>query len=512
MAASKKSATTKVMTTFRSHQKQFVLGPEPVRVRPDWISFQLADRVVLSCCPKLRATRLRSLDGKEYFLLGVAVLADVPATIPELFQTKSSSEIEDWTAFWAGKWALISAASCLQDVSGCLGIYYREHQGTVWLSSSPALLSDHLPGAAPLPRIPWKITHETGIDWIPVPLTTREHVYKLLPGRKIAPGTGAITPTRFAAASGVTDIDDRALASTLKMIVANWARMEFRERFVTLTAGVDTRTILAAVKASNLDIETCTTKHPHTPHKDVALPPRLAASVGLRHTFLGFPKLDAGEIAARQAAIAEHLDGATFHPVTRSFAEGSDDVWHDSGRTIAAGHVFGVAKCYFWETFAKAGLGATPPSTDQLLRAFFPQPPEPLPFWREAMESWLESLSDPVPLQVDWRDRFYLDQRLGGWNSEVQRLMDLLDCEFFYPGNCLWVFHLLFRDPPEKRQEAQSQKRAIKILEPRLMKFPINPPRLSKRMKNAAKNAVKALVGVGAARKLKSFSRRLRTR
>ena len=81
------------MTTFRSHQKQFVLGPEPVRVRPDWISFQLADRVVLSCCPKLRATRLRSLDGKEYFLLGVAVLADVPATIPELFQTKSSSEI-----------------------------------------------------------------------------------------------------------------------------------------------------------------------------------------------------------------------------------------------------------------------------------------------------------------------------------------------------------------------------------------------------------------------------------
>jgi hypothetical protein len=369
-----------------------------------------------------------------------------------------------------------------------------------------------VPGAAPLPRIPWKITHETGIDWIPVPLTTREHVYKLLPGRKIAPGTGAITPVRFAAANGVTNVDDQALASTLKTIVTNWARTDFRERFVTLTAGVDTRTILAAAKASKLDVETCTTKHPHTPSKDVVLPPRLAASVGLRHRFFGLRTLDPAEIAARRAIIAEHLDGATFHPTSRSFAEGSDDFWHDSGRTIATGHVFGVAKCYFWETFAKAGLAEKHPSADQVLRAFFPHQPEPLPFWREAIGTWLESLSDPVPLQLDWRDRFYLDQRLGGWNSQVQRLPDLLDCEFFYPGNCLWVFRLLFRDAPERRQEAQAQRRAIKLLAPPLMEFPINPPRLSKRVKNAAKNAVKALVGVETARKLKSYSRRLRTR
>ena len=63
-----------------AHQKQFVLGPEAVRVRPEWEALQLADRLILSLCPKLRISKLQSRDGKDYYLLGLAVPAD---TLPQ---------------------------------------------------------------------------------------------------------------------------------------------------------------------------------------------------------------------------------------------------------------------------------------------------------------------------------------------------------------------------------------------------------------------------------------------
>src|SRR5262249_46510133 len=129
-----------------AHQKQFVLGHLPVRVRPEWESRQLTDRLFLSFCPKLRITRLQSSDGKVYYLLGLAVRADIPGcSIEEAFASRHSSEIEEWTGFWAGKWALISAERCWQDAAGLLGICYREAVGNVWISSSSAILGGYLP-------------------------------------------------------------------------------------------------------------------------------------------------------------------------------------------------------------------------------------------------------------------------------------------------------------------------------------------------------------------------------
>jgi hypothetical protein len=96
------------MSKLIAHQKQYVLGPAPFRLRPDWVSTRIAERLVLSCCPKLAVEKLQSADGVDYWLLGVAVPADVAgATVPEGFRAIPSSAIEEWTGFWAGRWLLI---------------------------------------------------------------------------------------------------------------------------------------------------------------------------------------------------------------------------------------------------------------------------------------------------------------------------------------------------------------------------------------------------------------------
>lgn len=505
------------MTVFRPHQKQFILGPRPVSVWPDWVAINVADNLVLSACPKLNITRLRSRDGVTYYLLGLALLADqAMKTVAEVFPSKDSSEIEDWTGFWAGKWALICATCIWPDATVCLGICYRKVGGAVWISSSPALLGDHIPNAPSEPFIAWQVRHRTGIDWVPVPLTTRENVYKLMALRTIHPITGATRPVKFSAAADDASADDQSFAAAFKTIMANWARTDFREHYMSLTAGIDTRTIVAAGHANGLTFETRTVNYPEASKSDIAMPPRIAASVGLRHKLIRRPNppLDLSEIMARTTALVEHMDGATYHPGAAAYAHGLDDFMHDAGRTMTVGHIFALGRCFYWKRMAHVGLGEALPSADQVLTAFFTRSDDLYAFWsshprsrwREAMQLWLDSLAEPRAIKLDWREAFHLDQQQGGWSSSIHRLMDIHDGHYFIPANCLWVLHLMVRESVARKKDSFVQKNAIRILSPGLSRFPVNPPTRAIRVKRV----VKTLLGEKGTRKVKSYAERIR--
>ena len=472
------------MQALVAHQKQFVLGPLAVGVRPEWDSVQLSNQLVLSFCPKLRVAKLHSRDGRQFYLLGLAVPADEPASsIEQTFSSKHSAEIEEWTGFWAGKWVLVSAERCWQDAAGLLGIYHRHTPNGVWLSSSPAILGGYLPNVRPAARLSWRIAHEKGMDWIPAPLTTRENVFKVLALRTIDPRSGQIRPVRFSAARNDGTKDIRVLASALKTVMGNWGRTEFRDHRVGLTAGFDTRTVLAAAKAADAKIETFTDVHELLAPADRELPPRLAARVGIAHRFHDNHVLNVGDIRARQAAIIAHMDRAVFHPTAAMCAVGSADYMHDAGVTVAAGHGFEIGRCAHWARFFRSGLTERAPKPGDLLRAFFRARPEPLSIWMDALAVWRRSLSDQIALDLDWRDRFYLEQRFGAWASTVQRTLDVLDGSFFYPANCLWIAYLLLQYSPRERRMGFAQRAAIQLLAPPLADLPFNPEPVATRVR-----------------------------
>lgn len=487
-----------------AHQKQFVLGPLPVAVRPDWPTIRIAEGLILSHCPKLRIQQLRSIDGVPYWLLGLAVRADEPMrSIPDGFCHMASTEIENWTGQWAGRWLLISADRCWQDASGCLGVYHRRVGDAFWISSSPALLGDHVPDAPAMGHLPWRVTHNKGIDWIPVPFTTREGIYKLLPLRTMELRTGRTAPVAFAAPAPAAG-GEQPLVSALTAIMSNWAQAGFDERFVALTAGLDTRTILAAAVAAGIDVQAFTNRFSITLKRDLALPPRIAARARVPYTLHDLPPVEAVEAEARKAAMAEHMDGAAFHSFATEIATCKYNLMNDRGQTVAHGTSFEIGRCFFWHKLSNLGREAPPTDPDHILDSFAFHSswrPEPVALWRQALESWIGSLADPVPLALDWRDRFYLDQRLGGWNSSWQRLWDVFDGTAFYPANCLRVFDLLLRFDPEKRKAGFAQREAIRRLAPELLKFPVNPNPVSKRLKAT----IRELLGPKAAHALKSL-------
>jgi hypothetical protein len=496
------------MAPILVHQKQYVLGPRPVTVRPDWIVFHMADGLVLSHCPNLRVTLLRSRDGVEHCLLGLAVPADVPnSSISDTFHSRESSEIEEWTGCWAGRWLLVSPTLCCQDASGCLGVYYRRAGGEFWMSSSPALLGDHLPDVPAAARLPWRIVHNKGTDWIPAPLTTREGVFKVLPQRSLDPRDGSMRPVHYVPLNSNARADVELLASTLKTIMTNWAHVHFREHYLGLTAGLDTRTVLAAAVGAKISAQTFTTNYPVVQKRDVILAPRVAARAGAPHTLRTPLPLAPAERDARIAAMSEHTDGATFHNELACYSRCEDDLLNDRERTFAKGNCFEVGRCFYWTKFSNVGQIEPPTDADQVLAAFAFRStwrPNPAQLWRQAVQSWIASLSDPLPLELDWRDRFYLDQRLGSWNATVQQGYDVFGSTFFYPGNCLRIFDLLLRHDPAKRKEGFAQREAIRLLAPRLLEVPINPLPISTRLKQM----VRELLGPRAIHALKSLAPR----
>ncbi|WP_119303720.1 hypothetical protein [Dongia deserti] len=448
---------------------------------------------------------MRSRDGVDFWLLGLAVPADELADrLSEAFQAKESAEIENWTAFWAGKWLLVSKDCCWQDASGCLGVNYRHIDRNVWLSSSAELLSEHLPDAPRLPWIRWQIAHSKGVDWIPAPATTRDGVYKLLPQRVLDPRSGSIRAVRFVCPDRDSRDDSGALATALKIVMANWGRCDFSESCVALTAGLDTRTVLAAAHAAGIAFRATTTSFPSMDRCDRTLPPKLAASIDVPHVFRRLRPFDEAEVKARAAAISEHVGGATAHPIFDHFARFDHAIADHPGRTSATGSCFEIGRCFFWNKFSRAGLGEARPTADQILQAFSSRStwrPQPIEAWRQALESWVESLADPVPLVSDWRDRFHLDQRLGSWNCNVQRTNDFSETTGFNPANCLWIYYLLLQPDPIRREQGTAQLEAIELLEPRLLRFPINPAPISDRLKDNAK----ALLGPQIIRGVRSF-------
>jgi hypothetical protein len=347
------------------------------------------------------------------------------------------------------------------------------------------------------------------MDWIPAPFTTREGIYKLLPQRAIDPVSGTQHPVR----PGPTSAEPRELvasfASVLQTVMANWARSGCTRLEIALTAGLDTRTVLAATCAAHIDARAYTNLLPFMKRRDRVLPPRVAALVGIPHTFPTLPPVDPHEAAAKRAAIAEHMDGATAHLSFDHFTNHDYDAAFGSGLSVVHGTCFELGRCFFWPKFARAGLGETAPTADQLLSVFTFQSswrPEPIEHWREAINRWLGTLSEPVPLAPDWRDRFHLDQRLASWNTNVQRKADFVESTAFNPANCLRMLDLLLRPEPRRRAVGALQEDAIRLMAPDLLRLPINPAPVSERIKRNAKR----LIGPEIAQRLRPLKKFLK--
>jgi hypothetical protein len=447
---------------MKAHQRQFVIGNLQKQVNEDWKAVQLSGGLILSYCPQLSVATAKDLNGEVWHLLGLAVQTDKKKSDPITEITHSSTgAVRDIYKSWSGKWMLIGAGEVHLDCCGLLGCFYTSINGARWVSGSLAILQE-IGGFTPRPET---LTHRKGLEWYPPPTTRFEGVSKLLPSQILNLKTFGIEarglPKPIPGLPYDAMIDQ--LAERIKFGLENACRPAKRV-FTQLTAGYDSRLVLAAIRSLGIKAEAYTTESYYIAYADVTLPPKLAKLTGYRHRYI-----KRGPYSKEKEALYDYHTARNCGDIDRAkYAEGQWDPF-GKGDLILRGGIFEAGRCEFWK---KLGGDFTVQSVLKGVRQQY----DPESFIAKAFSEWMKWVDQTPTEGLDWRDRFYIEQRVTGWLSAIEQSLDLTGTDRFNVANCHDIISLMLSAPVEKRKGFVYYVYLIRKLYPALLKYPFNPP------------------------------------
>jgi len=458
------------------HAGQFVLGPDERKVGADWRSIAIRDGLVLSYCPRLLVTQATDRRGRAWALLGLPAQSDPGREAPPReLAALATDDVAAVTESWAGRWLLIGERVIHIDVTSSFSCYYLEDGP--WASSSIALLSQ-LGGREEPGSRRYRLVKGDGFHFDPPPRTCYAGIAKLLPTQSLDLESGRPVAHEILALPETPLPYDEALdriAACFVSIFQNTAR-EDRRLNVALTAGYHSRVLLAAAAAAGVAFETYTQSYPLMLRADQELPPKLAEAVGVRHT-LHQPKAERPDLRQQ---VDDHCHGL-FMEADRDFYIRQQWAWAKPGDLYLRGRGFELGECFEWWRLPPE------PSLEAVLAGFGAE--QAPAYVKQSIADYLEwTARHPLP-GIDWRDRWYLDIRLGGWGSGSEQALTLTEGTILPAAGSARFFNLLLQLPLEKRRSRQHLRDLIDRLYPALNAFPYNPP--DGALLDAARNAKK---------------------
>lgn len=464
---------------MNAHKKQFVVGGQPKQVVEDWKTVQLGETLFLSHCPELSVAKAKDLNGEAWHLLGLAVQTDKEKEEPLAEISRFHTvQIRDIYKSWAGRWVLIGTAEIHMDCTGLLGCFYTTIGEARWVSSSLAILQE----IGDLTPRPETLKHKTGMEWYPLPQSRFQGVYKLLPSQVLNPETFHLTARALpkpVAGLSYDEVIDKT-TEKIKLSLLNVSQRLNKRIYTQLTAGYDSRLVLAGLHALGIKAESYTTESSYIPHADATLPFRLSKVAGYRHRYF-----KRGKFSKEKEALYDYHTARNSADIDRTkYAEGQWDPF-GKGDLILRGGIFEAGRCpYIWK---RTGADFTVAS---ILKGMRIQDPES--FSAKAYSEWMDWVVQTPTEGLDWRDRFYLEQRVGGWLSAIEQSLDLTGTERFNVANCHDVISLLLTVPVEKRKGRIYYIDLIRKMCPVLLRYPFNAPdphykRLQKRLIRVSK-------------------------
>jgi hypothetical protein len=429
---------------MRLHRRQFVIGPDPVLVDDGWTSTPVGNGLLLSHDRALPVETARDRQGGAWHLLGIAVQSDPDRASP-LTEIASAPphEIEGLSSAWSGRWALLGRETLRTDACGLLGCFYgrRTSDGRLLASSSPALMRDWVREGAASPPV----RHERGMDWYPPPASRFPGITRLLPSQTLALAGGEplarYRPLQEPPLPAPYDATLARLERSFRTALRNLA--DRGSLWLALTAGYDSRVLLAALWREQLDFTAFTLYHPAMSRADRVIPRLLAKDAGIPHMYIPQFRFDEQRLQAFDAHVAAHTNDRD-----REFFAWNQWEQLPARALVLRANVFALGATYYHRK-----LPARPSSIAAAVeQAFgFAQHHRGSPaHWSGTREwaRWIEAHPEPL---IDWRDRFYWEQRGAGWTGALEQGLDLVGIESVNPVSCGSIVTAMLSIDPTKR-------------------------------------------------------------
>lgn len=386
-------------------------------------------------------------DGTSWLLLGRPTPTGSQECREDLARTPGA-RVLDVVAGWNGRFCLLSATELFTDAFGAMPVYYDGHV----LGTSLSLLH---PGAARLAGV----SYDQPMNWVPPPATPVPGISRLLASQVLRLGDRQVRPRPLI--SPAPTHYDAVLSVMQERLTRAVLGARGPSMRLPLTAGYDSRLLLAVCASSGVDVRCYTQVHSRISSADLTMPPQLARACGFPHDLVRRRRRRPDRRALSR--YDEQVGGLVSDADRRFMGFGQFDFLQPED-VLIRGVGFEVGRFYFRSLPEELSLPA-------LISRFRPEGPAQ----QAGLAAWVEwCLHHPEPL--DWRDRFYWEQRIGGWVGPNEAGLDLLPGRRVNPALTQHVASAVLQIPLDVRRRSQHHLDLVERMAPRLAAWPINPP------------------------------------
>lgn len=462
------------------NRRQFVIGSEPFNKNNEqWETININDNLYLSHCKTLPVEKVLDQKNNAIYLIGLAVQTDQSREDPIEELKKNSNDLTNIYESWAGRWVLLTSEELHMDMGGLLGCFYLDYGDSLWISSSVNILKEvleinnydttSLPGGA--------------MKWYPLPTSSTPPINSLLPSQILLLKNGTIRARELFPSKLLNLSEEEALDIIQSSLIEGIRRVSKtgKNLWIALSAGYDSRMLLAAALKAKVPVKTYTMKKKNkwyffrkTPSTsvvskaDMTLPPLIAKEAGVEHKWI-YEK-DFSE--SRLQLFDDHTNKQTVENDRLYFAKGQWE-WTTNNDAVLLGQVTEVGNGFYYNNF---NYNKNNIDKESILKAFILKPDT---LHANGISDYVEWVSEYNKTfgesSIDWRDKFYLEQRVAGWLSSLQQGMDLIQGEKVHLINCQRTLCAMLALPKEKSGEKTYINKLINRMSPELAKFPLNP-------------------------------------
>lgn len=442
------------------HRKQFVISKKTFS-HPHFKSVLLSANYYLYYHKDLN---VEFSHCRKNVLVGLAFKStdgEVSADLDELTIENYASSTSDWS----GRWIALIDNQIHLDPGGMLGCYYHINEDVITASSSLCLMQE-LVGCEKNSDF-LEIKHGNAMNWFPPPLTILNGVNKLLVGESLSLDK-AITENITVIGNRFENLEPdmifAELAKRLVTIVKNVRSSYGSEIYLPLTAGFDSRTLLAALLNSEVDFSAFTFEHSNITKADKTIPQRISEKFKFSFSFV--PRVQNlneekyGEYL--QHSLGQAADeGILFyaHNQYSALNHGSEDK-----KILLRGGVWETGRNFY------PTIDNSLTNQEDIFNNLLPRFPilGESKLHEKSIKIWINhaQMSNSV---LSFRDRFYLEQRVSGWLAALEQANDITGFDRIHPANCQDIINLLSLTAKNPQPEI------IRYLTPDLLEIPFNP-------------------------------------
>ncbi len=432
---------------------------------------------------KLNITQCKTSDGIQVYILGNAFCTDKKdKSIEEDISANVENNLAEATRFWTGRYVLITENELFTDACGLMSAFYTEKDGEWYVCSSLALLS------CVTERKIEKGVKNSGLTWQLLPYTLLCDTKALMCTQKMSFEDGKINilPSMwmhdYTALS--TEEKCKAVSDMLVNAVYNINKYSGKRIVLALTGGKDSRVTFSALIKAGVPFSSYTAQHDNISSSDKSVPKKLCDMFGVNHTYIKKKKFSQQKLSDYMDFCGKNSNGADAH----FYACGQFSSFGEDAIVLRSG-LYEAGQMY-----SRGIAGADADSFKKGICSYYKDEFGTDSSQKIGFDEWLEYTEENPVKFVDIRDRFYIEQRAGGWVSAIEQSLDINDFTSIQIANCKEVLSVLLSCNETERNNLSLSYETIKYLDSKALEIEINKRTFADKLtllKSRLKNPVK---------------------